>query len=165
MNNIDGGEVANRCVVRVRTSTWADRRGVHTKKSLLFLYKQCAGFNVLEEEIGSVGAEEAMRNIVNLSKAKDGIYTVELCNISRDYETGYNDYWEYELVPFDGEKFVLELGSSDQFRAVGRMLDLANMQGKTWAAQVLDDTVKRASHYRIIQFAPEAYNARGKRNE
>ena len=63
----------------------------------------------------------------------------------------------------EGEKFVLELGSFDQFRAVGRMLDLANMQGKTWAAQVLDDTVKRASHYRIIQFAPEAYNAKGKR--
>ena len=106
MNNIDGGEVANRCVVRVRTSTWADSygRGVHTKKSLLFLYKQCTGFNVLEEEIGSVGAEEAMRNIVNLSKAEDGIYTVEIRNMSRDYETGYSDYWEYELVPFNGEE-------------------------------------------------------------
>ena len=81
----------------------------------------------------------------------------------------YPSEWAASIDPADptgtatfmieGEKFVLELESFEQFQTVGRMLDLANMQGKTWAAQDLHSVVKRALRDRIIQIAPDAYNA------
>ncbi len=40
----------NRCVVRLRTTMWADKSGLHTKKSLTFLRRKSEGFNVLEDD-------------------------------------------------------------------------------------------------------------------
>jgi len=90
----------SRCVVRVTTTTWADKRGLHQKKSLLFLRRQCEGFNVLEEDVSVIGAEDVLPRILNLDKCEDGIYKVVTCNISRDYETGYVDDYDYRLEKF-----------------------------------------------------------------
>ena len=88
----------NRCVVQVKTTMWADKRGLHTKKSLTFLRRQCEGFNVLEEDSGMVGADEVLPRILNLDQCEDGIYEVVMCNESHDWETGYVDDYDYRLV-------------------------------------------------------------------
>lgn len=88
----------SRCVVRVKTTTWADKKGLHQKKSLTFLRRRCEGFNLLEEDAGAIGAEEVMPRILNLGECEDGIYKVVACNERRDYETGYVDDYDYRLV-------------------------------------------------------------------
>lgn len=88
----------SRCVVRVKTTTWADNRGLHTKKSLTFLRRQCKGFNILAEDASAIGAEEVLPRILNLDEVEDGIYEVVVCNESRDFETGYVDDYDYKLV-------------------------------------------------------------------
>ena len=88
----------SRCTVRVKTTAWADKRGLHTKKSLTFLRRQCEGFNILAEDADAIGAEEVLPRIVNLGEVEDGIYEVVACNESYDYETGYVDDYNYRLV-------------------------------------------------------------------
>ena len=88
----------SRCTVRVKTTVWADKRGLHTKKSLTFLRRQCEGFNVLAEDASAIGAEEVLPRILNLGEVEDGIYEVVVCNESHDYETGYVDDYDYRLV-------------------------------------------------------------------
>lgn len=88
----------SRCTVRVKTTVWADKRGLHTKKSLTFLRRQCEGFNVLAEDASAIGAEDVLPRIVNLAEVGDGIYEVVVCNESHDYETGYVDDYDYRLV-------------------------------------------------------------------
>ena len=88
----------SRCTVRVKTTVWADKRGLHTKKSLTFLRRQCEGFNVLAEDVSAIGAGEVLPRILNLGEVEDGIYEVVVCNESHDYETGYVDDYDYRLV-------------------------------------------------------------------
>lgn len=88
----------NRCVVRLRTTMWADKTGLHTKKSLTFLRRKSEGFNVLEEDASAAGVEEVLPRILNLDECPDGVYEVVVCNESRDYETGYVDDYDYRLV-------------------------------------------------------------------
>ena len=88
----------SRCTVRVKTAVWEDKRGLHTKKSLTFLRRQCEGFNVLAEDASAIGAEEVLSRILNLDEVEDGIYEVVVCNESHDYETGYVDDYDYRLV-------------------------------------------------------------------
>lgn len=95
----DAEEEQNRCVVRLRTTAWADSKGLHIKRSLTYLRRQCVGFNMLQEEESAVGAEQAVASITNLDQCKDGIYEVVVCDVSRDWETGYVDGWNYKLVP------------------------------------------------------------------
>ena len=89
----------NKCVVRVRTTVWQDSRGIHVKKSINFLRRQCKGFNILQEDIGAGGVDEALTRIANLDETKDGIYEVVICNETTDRETGYIDDYEYRLIP------------------------------------------------------------------
>ena len=93
----------SRCTVRVKTTTWADKRGLHTKKSLTFLRRQCEGFNVLAEDASAIGAEEVLPRILNFNEVEDGVYNVVTCNESRDYETGYVDDYDYRLVTANAE--------------------------------------------------------------
>lgn len=89
----------NVCVVRIRTTAWSDRSGLHFKKSLVFLRKQCVGFNVLEEDVGMIGAEEVIPRIINIDECENGVYQVVVCNESRDWETGCVDDFDYRLIP------------------------------------------------------------------
>ncbi len=91
-------EVISRCVVRLRTTTWSDKRGLHQKKTLEFLRRQCTGFNALKEDVEMEGAEEVFKRILNIEKHADGIYEVEVFNERRDYETGYVEEYDYRLV-------------------------------------------------------------------
>ncbi len=93
-----GHKQLNRCVVRLRTTMWADKNGLHTKKSLTFLRRKSKGFNVLEEDASAAGVEEILPRILNMDECEDGVYEVVTCNESRDYETGYIDDYDYWLV-------------------------------------------------------------------
>lgn len=91
-------EPPNRCVVRLTTSSWTNRRGVHFKTSLLFLRKKSSGFNFLEEEAAAIGSDEIISRIVNLNECLDGEYEVVVCNCRRDWETGSVEDYDYRLV-------------------------------------------------------------------
>jgi hypothetical protein len=88
----------NRCVVRLRTTMWADKSGLHTKKSLTFLRRKSEGFNVLEDDTSAVGAEGVLPRILNMDECPDGVYEVVTCNERHDYETGCIDDYDYRLV-------------------------------------------------------------------
>ena len=89
----------NRCIVRLKTSMWNDKTGLHVKKSLAFLRRKCEGFNILEEDTSAIGAALVLNKIVNLDTCKDGIYQVVTCDESRDWEGGYIDDYNYKLIP------------------------------------------------------------------
>lgn len=90
----------NRCVLRLRTTTWGGSTGLHIKRSLTFLRRQCTGYNVLEEDASAVGVRQVIGNITNLAECEDGVYEAVVCDTHYDYETGYVDEWNYKLVPF-----------------------------------------------------------------
>jgi len=90
----------NVCVVKITTTIWADRRGLHTKKSITFLRRKCTGFNVLEEDAGAIGAADAVNSILNLDECGDGIYEVIVCNETHDWESGHVDGYDLKLIPF-----------------------------------------------------------------
>lgn len=94
-----GVKQRNSCVVRLKTTTWADARGLHIRKDLMFLRRQCVGWNILEEDAGMIGADEVVPRIVNLDECSDGIYEAVACNESHDYETGHVDDYDYKLLP------------------------------------------------------------------
>lgn len=88
-------------VVRVVTTAWLDKKGLHTKRSLNVLKRKSFGQNCLEEECSAIGAEEAIANVININEVEDGVYEVIVCNVSRDFESGCVDDWELKLVPFN----------------------------------------------------------------
>ncbi|MBV1889161.1 MAG: hypothetical protein KUG67_02840 [Proteobacteria bacterium] len=89
-----------RCVVRVRTCRWSNGRGLCLKKSVTVLKRKSSGYNLLEEDINNLGAEEVMACITNLNEVDDGLYLFSLTNISSDWETGQVDDYDYVLVPY-----------------------------------------------------------------
>lgn len=96
----DDAKTRNLCVVKLTTATWADKRGLHTKKSIIYLRRKCTGFNMLEEEDSAVGAVDAVNSIINLDECVDGIYEVVACNETHDWESGHVDGYDLKLIPF-----------------------------------------------------------------
>ena len=106
--NVDKVKEKPLCVVRLRTSMWQDSRGLHTKKSLLFLRKQSQGFNLLEEDSSQIGADAVLPRIINLHECDDGVYKAVVCNESRDWESGYVDDYDYRLIPVNPDTSHLD---------------------------------------------------------
>ena len=90
----------NVCVVKLATTIWADKRGLHIKKSLTYLRRKCAGYNSIEEEVSAIGAEDTARIIINLDECADGVYEVAVCNETHDWESGHVDGYDLKLIPF-----------------------------------------------------------------
>ena len=90
----------DRCVVRLTTSWWHDKRGAHMRKDLTYLKRQCVGYNVLQEDCDMVGADKALESVSNLMELPDGVYEVYACNFRTDYETGYVDDYDLALRPY-----------------------------------------------------------------
>lgn len=97
-DGLDAALRDNVCTVRLTTTAWNDKKGLHTKKSLIFLKRKCKGYNGLEEDCSNIGAEEVFPMITNIDSMEDGIYEVAVCNESRDWESGHIDDYEYQLV-------------------------------------------------------------------
>lgn len=92
-------ESKNKTVVRVKTSIWKSDRGLHIRRDVTYLRRSSQGMNFLEEELDSVGAEEAFYNIANITSVEDGIYEVIPTKFHRDFETGIVDEVLWNLVP------------------------------------------------------------------
>lgn len=69
------------------------------QNALTPLSRKSKGFQLLDEEVGN-GGTEVIGNIVNLDSCADGVYIVTTCNESRDYETGYIDDYDLQLIPY-----------------------------------------------------------------
>lgn len=88
----------HRCVVRLSTSWWRSSRGLHERRDLIFLRRQCAGYNILEEDAKGMSAEEVVTRVVDWSTLKDGVYEVTLANQVQAWETGGIEDYDYQLV-------------------------------------------------------------------
>lgn len=101
INFIKSSGPINRCVVRIKTSVWSDNKGIYTRKNITYLKRQTIGHNILDEDISMIGADEVATKIVNLHEVEDGIYQVVICNVSRDYESGHIDGYDFKLVKWN----------------------------------------------------------------
>jgi hypothetical protein len=98
---IDDGTIPeSRAIVRIKTETWSDQRGIYTKKNIRYLRRKSLGFNILEEDVNNIESQEVIDRIINLHDVKDGIYEISTCNEKRDYETGYIEDYDYKLIEF-----------------------------------------------------------------
>ena len=88
------------CIVRLSRSYWHHEEGMYCKVSLRYLKRKCQGYNLLKEDAYISSAIDVMPKIVNLDKCDDGIYQVVSCNVSTDWETGYVDDYDYQLIPW-----------------------------------------------------------------
>ena len=91
----------DKCVIRLKTTYWSDAKALHVKKSLTYLKRQCKNYNILKEDVSMEGADTVIERITNLTEVKDGVYEVITCNISRDWEGGYIDDYDFKLVPIE----------------------------------------------------------------
>lgn len=94
-------EDAPACVVRLKTDIWNNDRGLHVKKSITFLKRLSAGFNILHEELSNVGGVDTLKSIINFDECKDGIYEIITVNESNDWESGQVDGYDLKLIPYE----------------------------------------------------------------
>ena len=87
-------------IVRLKTSWWNDKRGLHSRKDITPMKSLSKGYQILEEDAKNIGASQVAERIENLGECEDGLYTVITCNESHDWETGYVDDYDYRLIPY-----------------------------------------------------------------
>lgn len=97
-----GAEPVRREVVKLVTSSWCDKRGLHIRRDLLAVKRKSSGHQCLEEDCSMISPDEVWPRIVNLNECKDGLYEVVICNEWKDWETGYVEDYDYRLVAFGG---------------------------------------------------------------
>lgn len=94
-------EEISKVVVRVITSTWWSGSEINYKKTIRFLARKSQGYNYIAEEVSNIGSDSIFESqIVNIFDVKDGIYEVVTNSVSRDWETGMVDDWDYKLVEY-----------------------------------------------------------------
>ena len=93
-------QVRSRTIVRLRTSAWSDRAGIHIRKDLTFQRKLCRGENFFEEDFAQCGPDEVIKRIVHFNDLPDGLYEVLITNPKYDRESGLLDDYDFELIPF-----------------------------------------------------------------
>jgi hypothetical protein len=91
-------EPKSRTVVRLTTSFWCDGRGIHQKKSLTHQKRLSSGWQKIFDE-----DDFDISQLTNLDTSPDGLYEIVVSNVSRDWETGVVDGWDYTLIPFKKE--------------------------------------------------------------
>lgn len=95
-------------VVRIVTSAYKTQAGLALKKEIRFLRRLSVfpdGFNFVEEDSSQSGADKVIERITNLGTVADGIYKMEMTNVSHDWEQPHiADDWDYTLYPYDPEK-------------------------------------------------------------
>ncbi len=104
-NPKDPDDKGCRSIVRVKTSFWHDKQGLHYKRDLIKMKRLSWDFQILEEDCRDYGADEVAKRIVNLFEVKDGLYQVVTCNHRAcSWESPVIDEYDYKLVPFDKNK-------------------------------------------------------------
>ena len=96
----DGPEHRNRIVVRLATNYYCTGKSAVVKKELRFLKRKSCGDNFFIEDCQMAGDDIVIQSIENLDECKDGIYELIVSNVSRDWETGYDDDWDWKLIEY-----------------------------------------------------------------
>lgn len=99
----ENSKILNRCVVRLKSGYYQKGSGYYYSKGLSVLKRKSSGYNLLEEGASNFGIEEIMPRILNLHDSPDGVYELITSNISYDWESGYPDDYDFELVKFEEE--------------------------------------------------------------
>ncbi len=91
--------------VRVSTSYYYSRDALNCLKRISLLKRRSSkeAQYWFSEENAMAGSDGLFKSIININKVEDGIYTLDICNISKDWETGYLDSWDWVLTPVEQE--------------------------------------------------------------
>lgn len=102
---INKQEDENICVVRLSTSMWDKNGAFYVQRCVKTLKRKSKqfGMDLIHEECSNVGAYDFHSLIINLDETPDGIYILKHVNISRDYESGHVDGYDFKLIPYEGE--------------------------------------------------------------
>lgn len=86
------------CIIRVATEAFK-RGDTYFYGRTIRVMKKISEFNYLDEDCKQVGVLEAIENILNINTVEDGLYRLEMCNVSKDHETGWVDDFNFKLTP------------------------------------------------------------------
>lgn len=96
--------VINLAVYRVHISFYQTSKGFAKKSDLVKMKRLSNGFDPLEEEFSNIGGETS-GILINLEEAKGGeLYSIEVINVTTDWETGYPDGRDLSVVKYEPEK-------------------------------------------------------------
>lgn len=88
------------CVVRVGTEGFK-RGDTYFYGRTIRVIKRKTEYDLLHNDCQNVGIQEAIENIVNINKVDDGLYQLIMVNVSKDYETGHIDDFNFNLVKYE----------------------------------------------------------------
>lgn len=83
-------------VYRLQTYHYKKGKSLCYEKRLTYVRKLSRGHDPLDEDFSYMGEI----NLINLDECTDGLYSINCCNFSHDYESGYIDGWDLQLVPY-----------------------------------------------------------------
>lgn len=95
-----GHVIAQREVIKLTTSVWKSGRTACIQRKITWVRRKSFGFQILENDFDAIGSAEAVEQIINLNESPDGLYTIEVVNETRDFESGYVDGYDLKLVPY-----------------------------------------------------------------
>lgn len=88
------------CIVKIKTEAFKRGDSYFYGKSIRVI-KRLTTFDLLSEESGMIGIQEALENILNINETlKNGYYELVVCHKSFDIESGYLDDWNFKLIPY-----------------------------------------------------------------
>lgn len=94
----------SRCVVRLKTTVYSDRRGLHLKKSITYQKRKSKGYNFLYADAQDNGSADTIDLIDNIMDVPDGLYEVKVTDEIRAYESNEVVDYRYKLTPYvEGE--------------------------------------------------------------
>jgi hypothetical protein len=102
MNSKDDLEDNERYIIRIKTSSWMDKNGLHCKKSIRRMERLSIGFEFLSEDCRNGGCLETFESIRDIFHVPDGLYELVVMG-----GTSYEGHFEidgYRLIPYEKEE-------------------------------------------------------------
>jgi hypothetical protein len=90
----------DRTIVRLSTSIWKSRKGIHFLKNLDIQRRLSRGDNFFEEDVEMTGADLVINHIKDFHILPDGLYEVKMIDLKKDWESGLVEEWNWKLTPF-----------------------------------------------------------------
>jgi hypothetical protein len=88
-------------IVRLTKSSYKRGNKYSKEISISLLKSKSKNENGWLDEEASNGFDSFMESITNLDSCKPGIYQFVTCNLSRDWETGIVDGYDFKLIPYN----------------------------------------------------------------
>jgi hypothetical protein len=91
-----------RTVVRLSTNVYMRGDALVQERRIYTLKRKSIGYNVFEDDLEMIGTE-VWNSIKDINNTPDGKYIIDMCNMSRDWESGTIDEWDLCLTPYTEE--------------------------------------------------------------